>query len=86
MGLEIACILIGMLCGNLGAVIVTPFNLGLLWNTVIGAIGGAIVGYLPLIVGQDFLSPWYVDLMAASGLSIGLMLIAGGAVAFRFRG
>ena len=86
MGLVIACTLFGMLCGNLGAVVVKPFNLGLFWNSLIGGIGGIAVGFLPVLLGQDLLKQWYADLLASGAAGMALMLIIGGLVALRYRG
>jgi uncharacterized membrane protein YeaQ/YmgE (transglycosylase-associated protein family) len=82
----LSAIFIGILCGNLGAVIVKPFNIGLFWNSITG-----IIGALAVIEGQDWLGidlfpHWSHDMLAASAAAVGVMLLAGGAVAFRYRG
>jgi uncharacterized membrane protein YeaQ/YmgE (transglycosylase-associated protein family) len=84
--MQIACILIGMLCGNLGAVVARPLNLGLLWNSVAGGIGGGVIGFLPQILGRDLPFPWYAVFLAAAALGMALMLLAGVIDALRHRG
>jgi len=85
-GFEIACVLIGMVCGNLGAVLVRPFNIGLWWNTVWGGIGAALMAYVPQNLGLDFFDFWAFDFMAAGGAGMALMVIVGGLTELRYRG
>lgn len=80
-----ATILIGILCGNLGAVIVKPFNIGLFWNSITG-----IIGALGMTLGQDWLDVdlfqhWSHDMLAACAAAVVAMLLAGGLTALRYK-
>jgi len=84
-GFALALTLFGIVCGNLGAVLVKPLNLGLWWNSVAGALGGAAVTYAPLILGPMAVHPWYYELMAAGGAGLAVMILCGALVALRYR-
>jgi len=83
--MTVSMILIGMVCGNLGAVLLRPFNLGLWWNSVAGALGGAAVVYGPAYLGVDPVGPWYIALLAAGGAGLVLMLLCGALMALAYR-
>ncbi|MFQ5437268.1 MAG: hypothetical protein ACE5DK_00380 [Paracoccaceae bacterium] len=85
-GFEIAGLLIGIVCGNLGAVVVKPFNLGLWWNSVCGAAGAAGYLYLPAIAAVRPSGFWVYDFLGAAGGGLGLMMVAGALVALWYRG
>jgi uncharacterized membrane protein YeaQ/YmgE (transglycosylase-associated protein family) len=85
-GFEISAILIGIVCGNFGAVVVKPFNLGLFWNSIAGALGAGATLYLPPRLGFDLFDQWSYDFLAAAGAGMLVMLVAGGLTALRFRG
>ncbi|MFT4716945.1 MAG: putative membrane protein YeaQ/YmgE (transglycosylase-associated protein family) [Paracoccaceae bacterium] len=80
-----SAILIGILCGNLGAVLFKQLNIGLFWNSITG-----VIGALGITLGQGWLSVdlfphWSHDMLAAGGAAVVVMLLAGGAVAMRYR-
>jgi len=81
----VSLILIGIVCGNLGAVLVKPLNLGLWWNSVCGAIGGATVGFAPVLFTQYAAQPWYVWFLAAGLAGMALMLLMGAVAALGYR-
>jgi uncharacterized membrane protein YeaQ/YmgE (transglycosylase-associated protein family) len=83
--MTIAAILIGILCGNLGAVIVKQFNIGLFWNSITG-----IVGALGITLGQTWLEidlflHWSHDMLAACAAAVCVMLVIGGLTALYHR-
>lgn len=83
-GLEISALLIGMISGNLGAVIFPPLNIGLFWNTVWGALGAAIL----LFVDTQFsVVPdlWYAIFLASAGAGMAGMVLAGIVTEMRYR-
>ena len=84
-GFAIASILFGMICGNLGAVIFRPLNLGLFWNTLLGGLGAAIAIEAQNHVQIGFAGIWYFDLMTAGLAGILLYLLAGLLMAFFYR-
>ena len=77
--------LIGILCGNLGAAIVPPFNLGLWWNSVCGAVGAAIVAFGPDLIGISPITPWYYSLLVTGAAGGGAMILCGGLAALKYR-
>lgn len=83
--MTLAAILIGILCGNLGAVIVKPFNIGLFWNSVTGIIGALAITWGQDWLGIDLFAHWSYDMLASSAAAVAVMLLAGGLVAFRYR-
>ncbi len=85
-GLGIATVLAGMVAGNLGAVLMKAFNIGLFWNSIAGGAGGLAIALIPVALGRDFIEPWYYDLLAAGAAGAAVMLVSGGLVALRFRG
>ncbi len=85
-GLEIAAILIGIIGGNLGAVVLKPLNIGLFWNSVCGGIGAIAITFAPGWLNTDLFDFWLFDFVAAALAGMGLMIIAGALVALRFRG
>jgi len=82
---EIALTLTGMLAGNLGAVVVKQFNIGLFWNSVVGGLGAALVGFGPKFAGFPHFDDWSLEFLAAFGTGFGLMLIAGGLTELAYR-
>lgn len=84
-GFEIAALMIGALCGNVGAVLVRPFNLGLFWNGVTGALGAAGVLWLPELLGLPTFGQWSYEFLAAGGAGLALMLLTGGLVELWYR-
>lgn len=86
MGLfEVTCLLIGAVCGNLGAVLVPSFNLGLFWNTVLGSVGAYAGLRLLPHVEIDRVGHWTTDFLAAGASGMTVMLIAGGIVELVYR-
>jgi|GEM_PF-1481312 len=88
-GYEIALVLIGGLCGNLGAVLVPAFNLGLFWNTVLGAAGALAAhfgtGDLVAVHALSALDRWPYGFLFAALSGTGAMLLIGGLVALAYR-
>ncbi len=84
-GFEIATLLMGALCGNLGAVLIKPFNIGLFWNSVTGGVGAAVVLYLPHFLRFIRYDHWALEFLAASVGGLVLMLIIGGLTALAYR-
>lgn len=84
-GLQIAAILFGILCGNMGAVILSSLNLGLFWNSIFGGIGAAIVAFAPIYLAVDIFDTWYSFLLTSGVVGLCLMLVAGALVSVRYR-
>jgi len=84
-GLDVASLLIGVVWGNLGAVLIPPFNLGLFWNSVTGVLGAGAIVYVRGVPGLLKLDPWYVDIAVASMAALVTMLMIGALVALRYR-
>ncbi|NOX39257.1 MAG: hypothetical protein GXP05_01710 [Alphaproteobacteria bacterium] len=84
-GFEIALVLIGIVCGNLGAVLVRPLNLGLFWNSIWGGLGAAAYIYCQAWFALPVPDFWGYGFLAAGGSGMIAMLLVGGLVALRFR-
>ena len=85
MAAGVLAILFGIICGNLGAVLLRGFNLGLWWNSVLGALGAAIVVFGPRLFDAGFAPGWMLTLPAAGLAGLVLMVLVGGLVALRHR-
>jgi len=95
-GYEIALLLIGMLCGNLGAVVAQPLNLGLFWNSVTGGLGAMLVHFAPQYMGRAYfgmlpdaisyplLNSWPFEFLAAGAVGMAVMLVCGAVVALAY--
>ncbi len=84
-GYEISLVLIGALCGNLGAVILPAVNLGLFWNTALGG-GGALLLHLGLHrIIPDVTFHWWAEFLAAGLGAAALVVLCGGVVALAYR-
>lgn len=77
----IAALLIGVVCGNLGAVVAPPVNLGLWWNSVFGAVGAAGYLWLPDLAGYASFGYWVHDFIAAGAAGFALVAVLGTLVA-----
>ncbi len=84
-GLEIAVVLIGIVGGNFGAVIVKPLNLGLFWNSIIGAVGAASLVIAQRVFYVDLFANWSYDILAAAGVGMALPLTLGAVAEFVYR-
>ncbi len=84
-GLEIASILLGMICGNLGAVVIKALNVGLFWNTICGLAGASGFILAQRWFGWGMFDFWYYDFLSAGAAGMALMLFAGAMTALRFR-
>ena len=84
-GFEIAALLIGALCGNVAAVVAKPVNLGLFWNSLLGALGAGGVLWLPERLGLPPFAQWSHEFLAAGGAGFLLVLLAGGLVELWYR-
>jgi hypothetical protein len=84
-GFEIALVLIGVICGNLGAVLIGPLNLGLVWNSALGGLGAAGFIYGHARFALPFPDFWGYYFLTAGGVGMVSMLLVGGFVAFLYR-
>jgi len=84
-GYHLAMILLGTICGNLGAVILPSANLGLFWNTILGICGASGVIFAPYILGYDPFGPWYVQFLSAGLAGSLATILIGGLNELRFR-
>jgi len=83
---HLALLLFGMVSGNLGAVLLPAFNLGLFWNSLLGLLGAAIVVFGPLLLKIDPFTSWYIRALVAGAMGMILTLVAGALVEMRYRG
>lgn len=84
-GFEITLILIGIVCGNLGAVLIPPVNIGLWWNSVSGATGALAFILAPKFSEISFGYFWAIDFIAAGLCGVVTMLVIGGGLALFYR-
>lgn len=84
-GFEIALILIGIVCGNLGAVLIPPLNIGLWWNSVSGAGGALVFAFVPKLLRLNLDPFWAFDFIAAGLSGMLTMLLIGAIVALLYR-
>lgn len=84
-GFEATMLLVGLLGGNIGAILIKPLNLGLLGNSLAGMAGAGLLLWGPaLIIVEINLRFWpHLALSAISGLLA--MALCGGLVALRYR-
>ncbi len=84
-GGDVTAILIGLLAGNLAAVLVPRINLGLLWNSIMGVVGALAVQYAPTTITQMMPAHWAVSLGLQGVAAFLLTLVAGALNEMRFR-
>jgi uncharacterized membrane protein YeaQ/YmgE (transglycosylase-associated protein family) len=81
---EIACLLIGAVCGNLCAALLPPVNLGLIWNTVAGLAGAAAYVFALPLAGIAPFGFWIYDYLAAGVAGLAVVFVAGGVVEYLY--
>ena len=82
---DVTAILIGLLAGNLAAVLVPRINLGLFWNGITGAVGALAVHYAPVTITHMMPTHWAVSLALQGTAAFLLTLVAGALNEMRFR-
>jgi uncharacterized membrane protein YeaQ/YmgE (transglycosylase-associated protein family) len=81
---ELACLLLGAICGNLAPALVPPVNLGLIWNTALGMVGAAVYAIVLPLLELPTVSYWLYDYLAAGLAGFALVFVLGGVVEFLY--
>ena len=81
---ELACLLLGAICGNLAPTLVPPVNLGLIWNTALGMVGAAIYAIVLPIFEVTTFTFWLYHYLAAGLAGFALVFVIGGVTEYLY--
>ncbi len=82
---DLAAIMAGILCANLGAVFVPRVNMGLFVNSILGALGAGVTILTPAPLHGVIASHRLFELIAASIIGLVVALLVGALNELRFR-